>query len=226
MPNVTLEVLLSLLEGLPNLKNLRLYFYLTRFKELPCEPRLRLDKLENLTLDTYQGSLKFVSRFPELKGLSVTMKCLDELEDAFPKTHHGPGFWSCPTLKTFSARLSVVQNCPSGLIGSFESVFPALRSITLPGITDIALKLLCSTYPKLEELIAPQGIYTDTGITGVPEGKLRFLSRSINPSDLDGIRNSCETLHSGNISSLTSKCIINKKKLQKYVDIYKYTIFL
>lgn len=157
---VNIEILLALLDGLcDTLKNLRLYFYLTRFKELPAS-LVRLDKLQNLTLDTYQGSLKFISQLPELQGLTVAMKCLKELEDAFPKTHHGPGFWCCPTLKSFSARLSVVEGCPSGLIAGFESIFPGLRSITLPGITDIALKLIFATFSKLEELNGPQGVYT------------------------------------------------------------------
>ncbi|ODM99822.1 hypothetical protein Ocin01_06853 [Orchesella cincta] len=173
MPNVTIDLLIPLLESLSgSLKKLRLYFYLTRFKELPSQ--LKLDNLQHLTLDTYQGSLRFTTNLPQLKSLTVTMKCNEELEEAFQSDPVNGELWTCESLKSFTAVFSVVESCPPHLVSKLAKCFPSLTSIDLQGLTDSSLRVIFISFPKLEELSAPQGFYSDSGITGNASNRFAF----------------------------------------------------
>lgn len=173
MPNVTIDLLIPLLESLSeSLKKLRLYFYLTRFKELPNQ--LELKNLRNLTLDTYQGSLKFTSNLAQLKSLTVTMKCNEELEEALQSDPADEEAWSCDSLKSFRAVFSVVESCPPHLVSKLAKCYPSLTSLDLQGLTDSSIRVLFISFPKLEQLSAPQGFYSDSGITGNANNRFAF----------------------------------------------------
>jgi len=203
MPNVTLDVLLPLLDSLnPTLKSLRLYFYLTRFKELPA--LLNLDNLEKLTLDTYQGSLRFTSHLPKLTELTITMKCMGDFEDAFPRQETAYDSWTCRSLKSFSSQVALVESCPETAIHKMHAAFPNLTSISVQGLSDMGARFIQKNYPNLEEWSAPGGLYTDVGITGLPSERLQLFCNSIDLSNPECIGNLCRQ-YTGNIVSLPSE---------------------
>lgn len=132
-------------------------------------------KLEYLSLRSFKGSLAFVLQIPSLRKLHLTKS--RELETAFDiRDFNGSVIYSS------LLSLSIDQHDPKDAISGSAmrrvgTTFPNLRKLEIRFLSDSSFRSVCQYFPCLEELIAADGIFHDSAVTGISKKAFRMLSK-------------------------------------------------
>jgi len=133
-------------------------------------------KMKSLELRSFKGSLGFVLQIPELKCLKLSKA--RNLDIMFPEndfTEHAH-YSSLTTLH-------IDQHNPKDCVlpptmARIGNVFDSLRVLEIRFLSDNSLRSIFTSMPTLKELIAVDGLYTDSGVTGIPDVNLDRVQKN------------------------------------------------
>jgi len=166
LPGISINSLSALLISLRfTLVKLKLSFTYFRYTtEFPCD--LKLDRLQHLSLDWYNGSIRFVSFFKSLQTLILAQV---DLNDIFSPNEvdkfHKP--------MKYLSKLEVYQHAEAVVlpqtVGLLADVFPSVKTLVLGKLNDDSIREVFKRFPEVEEFSAIEGLYTDSGISGIDD---------------------------------------------------------
>jgi hypothetical protein len=163
LPEISMGALKALLISVrQTLLKLKLSFTYWRKTELPCD--MHLDKLQHLSLDWFTGSLQFVSRLKSLQALILAQVDLNELFTVQEAENFAE------PLQHLS-RLEVYQHSEAAVLPKTVDImadaFPSVRKLVLGKLTNESMRTVFTRFPEVEEFSAIEGLYTDSGVTGI-----------------------------------------------------------
>jgi hypothetical protein len=186
---IGLEVTGAQLHGLltsfgRTLKDLSLDFttagrFLREFSFRPCTSfpsAMFYQKMDTLSLRSFKGSLGFILQIPALKTLSLSKA--RNLDVMFPETDFLPRTTYPSLLKLHVDQHNPKDSVTSATLSRIGTVFNNLRVLDIRFLSDATLRAIFNSMPALEKLIALDGLFTDSGITGLPEPALDAVIRN------------------------------------------------
>ncbi|CAL8094279.1 unnamed protein product [Orchesella dallaii] len=185
LPDISTVTVVKLLSSFKKtLTKLKIAFTSWQIMEFPYD--LGLEHVRHLSLDWYNGSLKFVTYMKSLETLILAQVDLndalrDELYDGSGAEESGAEEqddadsevrkFLCQRRHRLLTSFELYQ--PSGAeifpesVRKLSGIFPNLKKLVLGKLTDQSLRAVFTVFPGLEEFSAIEGTFSDEGVTGI-----------------------------------------------------------